>query len=264
MSKLKQFKAKSVSIPNETVRQKSLSLQAKGFLSLLLSFDDNWSFNFNHLMSLSSNGRDATRNAMNELTKAGYLKKTPARDPETGHVDGWDWLISDTPIAGEETTVLLKTRKTDNPYDGKSVGHKNTNSLSLLTTNTPPTECKEEKSKKVFEDIDMPESLKTLEGFAASWEEWLTHRKQAKKPVTPLAAKKQLEFLSKEPNPIACIDHAIAHNWQGLYPLKNQPKPKKLDIAQNDWNAIAERYAPDGSTWEEWNELTQRMGQVKN
>jgi predicted transcriptional regulator len=80
-----------------------------------------------------------------------------------------------------------------------------------------------------FENL-IPQNLKT-EKFISTWREWLKHRKEIRHPVKQTTAKKQLEFLAKQPDPIACIENSIKHGWQGLFEVQavkqNHPKAEK-------------------------------------
>ena len=72
----------------------------------------------------------------------------------------------------------------------------------------------------------MPDELLASDTFLASWGEWLQHRKEVRKRLTPLAAKKQLELLSKFSSEvaIAMIDRSIMSSWQGVFELpSNHP-----------------------------------------
>lgn len=67
----------------------------------------------------------------------------------------------------------------------------------------------------------IPASLGTPE-FLTAWGEWLEDRKARNKPVTPLAASKQLAKLEAWGVEKACaaIDMAIEKGWQGLFEPK--------------------------------------------
>lgn len=73
------------------------------------------------------------------------------------------------------------------------------------------------------------ESKKKIENpfigeLAESWNEWVQHRAELRKPITPTAAQKQIKFLSARPpnEAKAILDKAIEKNWQGLYELEKQ------------------------------------------
>lgn len=54
--------------------------------------------------------------------------------------------------------------------------------------------------------------------FAEAWANFRTHRKQIKKPLTPLAETMQLKQLAEigEQRAIRAIEHTIAKGWQGI------------------------------------------------
>lgn len=68
-----------------------------------------------------------------------------------------------------------------------------------------------------------------VNGFADAWSEWKSYRSEKRKPLKPTATKKQLEFLEKQPDPIACIEQAIRANWEGIFEIKSGPKPEKAE-----------------------------------
>lgn len=59
---------------NHSAQNDSLSLQAKGLLMVLMSNKDTWRPYIDELSKRSKNGREAHRNAFEELKKAGYIR----------------------------------------------------------------------------------------------------------------------------------------------------------------------------------------------
>lgn len=60
------------------------------------------------------------------------------------------------------------------------------------------------------------------------WHRWVEYRKQIRKPIQPastLAAQRKLAAFG--PDQAAVVEQSIANGWQGLFPLKDQPKPKE-------------------------------------
>lgn len=73
-----------------------------------------------------------------------------------------------------------------------------------------------------------------------SWDEWVQHRKEIKKPLTPTAMEKQFKLLLDHPyDQKEIIDQSIQNSWQGLFPPKRTPQQKNL--AQRNRDAF-ERY----------------------
>ena len=81
---------------NYHFRDKTLSLKAKGLLSLMLSLPDTWDYSVAGLASLSSDGETSVRSAVKELEEHDYLKRTPIR--EGGRIVDWEYDIYEKPF----------------------------------------------------------------------------------------------------------------------------------------------------------------------
>lgn len=116
----------------KTAQDKSLTWEALGVLTYLLSKPDHWETKISDLQQRKGCGRDKARGIMKQLQDAGYLVKVP-RQTDGGLLAGWDWHVYELPVA----TVLRPSRKTVKPYDGKPVpldnteGEDNTDKTSL-------------------------------------------------------------------------------------------------------------------------------------
>nr|DAP01922.1 MAG TPA: Dna polymerase B [Caudoviricetes sp.] len=97
---------------NHHLRNKNLSLKAKGLLSQVLSLPDGWNFTFEGLCSLNKEGKEAMQSAIKELRENGYLTKDRIRN-EKGQITDVEYVFHEFPVDGE--TVCRKTRQTDNP-----------------------------------------------------------------------------------------------------------------------------------------------------
>jgi len=62
------------------------------------------------------------------------------------------------------------------------------------------------------------------EAFRDAWNDWQTHRKEKKKPITPLSANIQLKELQAwgEERAISAIGHSIAKGWTGIFEPSGQ------------------------------------------
>ena len=71
----------------------------------------------------------------------------------------------------------------------------------------------------------IPEKLKT-EAFRTIWLDWEAARRQQKRKLTPRAVTEQFALLVQydEAEAIEMIRASIRNNWQGIFPLKNQPR----------------------------------------
>ncbi len=66
---------------NYHLQDKSLSLKAKGLLSLMLSLPKDWDYSINGLVTLSKDGRDSIKSSLNELKQAQYVSINEYREP---------------------------------------------------------------------------------------------------------------------------------------------------------------------------------------
>ena len=78
-------------IDNGIFQDKKLSLKAKGLLVTMLSKSSTWNFSIKGLTTLSDDGETTIRNALSELERNGYLKRT--RLIEKGVIRDWKYTI---------------------------------------------------------------------------------------------------------------------------------------------------------------------------
>ncbi len=81
---------------NHHLKNRKLSLKAKGMLSQILSFPDNWEFSLRGLATLSTDGLESTRSAISELEKAGYIIRKQSRR-ENGSFSKIEYTIFEVP-----------------------------------------------------------------------------------------------------------------------------------------------------------------------
>jgi len=86
---------------NHHLRNKELSLKAKGLLSQMLSLPEDWDYTLSGLAHINREKIDAIREAVKELEKAGYIKRSRERD-EKGRLRGADYIIYEQPQPADE------------------------------------------------------------------------------------------------------------------------------------------------------------------
>lgn len=85
-----------VVMSNHHLRNKNLTLKAKGLLSQMLSLPDDWDYTLAGLAHINKESIDAVRTAVWELEKEGYIEKTRERD-EKGKLGGTIYNIYEIP-----------------------------------------------------------------------------------------------------------------------------------------------------------------------
>ena len=97
---------------NYHLRDKELSLKAKGLLSQILSLPDEWDYSVRGLASICLEGEDCIVATLKELEIKGYLVRKQLRDAN-GRLGGIEYIIYETPPEPyAETPPQLNTNKT--------------------------------------------------------------------------------------------------------------------------------------------------------
>ena len=81
---------------NYHLRDKSLSLKAKGLLSQMLSLPEKWDYTLQGLAYINREQIDAIRQAVHELERAGYIVRVRERD-NRGRLRGVEYTIYEEP-----------------------------------------------------------------------------------------------------------------------------------------------------------------------
>ena len=95
---------------NHHLRNKELSLKAKGLLSQMLSLPEDWDYTLKGLSLINREKIDAIREAIKELERAGYIVRSRERD-EKGRLRGTDYVIFEQP----QTSPVSDLPTLDNP-----------------------------------------------------------------------------------------------------------------------------------------------------
>ena len=108
---------------NHHLRNKELTLKAKGLLSQMLSLPEDWDYTLAGLSHINREKIDAIREAVRELERAGYIQRSRERD-EKGRLRGADYIIYEKPPNLDLPT--LENPTLDNPTLEKPMQEKPT------------------------------------------------------------------------------------------------------------------------------------------
>lgn len=144
---------------NHHLKNRALSLKAKGLLSLMLSLPDDWDYTLQGLAHISLEKVDAIRKAITELENEGYITRTRERD-EQGRLRGTEYIIREQPISEKPT---LEKPTLENPILGKPTLDKPTQAKPTLENPTQLNKNIYNKNKSsMYEEI--PQSNQSKEG----------------------------------------------------------------------------------------------------
>jgi len=129
---------------NHHLRNKELSLKAKGLLSQMLSLPEDWDYTLAGLSYINRESIDAIRTAIWELEKAGYITRRQGRD-EKGKMTAIEYTIYEQPQL--DSPIL------ENPTSGKPV-------LENPTSDNPTSENPMQLNKDI-QRTDLPRKEKS-------------------------------------------------------------------------------------------------------
>lgn len=100
---------------NYHLRDKNLTLKAKGLLSLILSLPEDWNYTTRGLAAICKEGVDSIGAALRELESAGYLSRHRLRD-KSGRISDTEYVVYESPCKETEADSPDKVSQgTDGP-----------------------------------------------------------------------------------------------------------------------------------------------------
>ena len=101
---------------NHHLRNKDLSLKAKGLLSQMLSLPEDWDYTMKGLALINKESIDAIRASLGELERHGYIERHRKRN-EKGQLTGTEYIIYEQPVSEKPTLEepILENPTLDNP-----------------------------------------------------------------------------------------------------------------------------------------------------
>ena len=202
---------------NQFLRNKELSMKAKGLLAVCLSLPDDWDYSISGLVAICKESVTAVRNAMKELEEHGYMKINKLQN-DKGHFY-YEYVIFETPDTG---FLYMDKSDMENQHVEnlvvENVRQLNTNQLSTkeLSTNELNLYIKEH-------------------AYAATWSllnDYLEMRKEIEAPLSMRGLKMLLTRLEKLSNnninlQRLMLENAIQNQWKNVY----KPKDQEIEAA---------------------------------
>ena len=145
---------------NHHLRNKELSLKAKGLLSQMLSLPEDWDYTLAGLSLINRESIDAIRTAVWELEKAGYITRRQGRD-EKGKMTAIEYTIYEQPQPPALDCPVLENPTEDKPIlenptpDNPTSENPTQLNKELLKTNLP-------KKEKLNTDVSSTHSIPIL------------------------------------------------------------------------------------------------------
>lgn len=237
MNKTKNYTVMS----NEHLKDKRLSLKAKGLLSVMLSLPDTWDYSISGLVAICKESETAVKSTLNELKSCGYLvvtKKMP-NETESGRIE-YVYDIFEKAQTGKQAVEKqgVENQGVEN-LGVENLGVENVRQLSTKESSTDKsntdksnTNNKKKEGKRAGYDEIINDYTDNAE-LRSSIVEFVKMRKMMKKPLTNralsllLTSKKGLDGLaSTDAEKIDIVQQSIMRGWMGFFPLKDREAKK--------------------------------------
>ena len=137
---------------NHHLRNKELTLKAKGLLSQMLSLPEDWDYTLAGLSLINRESIDAIRTAVWELEKAGYITRRQGRD-DKGKMTAIEYTIYEQPQPPAAASPEPKNPTLENPTTEKPI-------LENPTPDKPTTENPTQLNKDI-QKTDLPKKEKS-------------------------------------------------------------------------------------------------------
>lgn len=206
---------------NHHFKEKSMSLKAKGLLSLMLSLPDDWDYSISGLATLSKDGKDSIMSALAELEKFRYLERKRLTN-EKGQFAGVEYNIFELPqpkkpIADKPNSA---NENADNP---------NAENREQLNTNLTNHLINELYNLLNTNDSELLELYK----------QYIKAREEMKAPLTEISLEKLIaraKRLSSDNIRIekVLLESAIINNWKNVYPPRESELARLNSDMQNE------------------------------
>jgi hypothetical protein len=213
-------------ISNDVLRDKRLSLKAKGLLITVLGLPDTWDFSIQGISTILKEGRDSVTAAISELIEFGYCSRTEERDSD-GTFIGTDYTFYEAPIIAR-VEPQQENPYTDNPIteNPTQVSKEEVSTQRNKRKKSPPKRIVDETRLKTRPDLTDGEYIEFLEpqypnvSVKASYDtmiEWCERKSQ-----TP-SRLRLLKWLEKEVSAVPMASAKPQTVWQNDF--RNQPLP---------------------------------------
>lgn len=242
---------------NYHLKDKRLSLKAKGLMSQMLSLPDDWDYSVAGLVAINKEEQGAVNSALKELKDAGYLevvKNMPSKD-NGGRID-YEYVL-------HEKSVTIN-KKQEGSFQGVEIqgieiqgvenrDQLNTNIINTKEQNTKELSVKKESKKESKKEATFDAIMDSVSVIANNPSlrdtivEFIKMRKRIKAPLTDRALMLNINEaykLSKgdAKQMQAIFEQSIRNSYRGVFPLKEEGGYQKQNSnTENPFTAIKKK-----------------------
>ena len=220
---------------NFHIKDKRLSLKAKGLLSVMLSLPDDWDYSIAGLVAISKEKETAITSTLSELKENGYLivnKKLP-NQTESGRYE-YEYHIFEKPQDVESQNLEIQDIEKQGvenlgvEFQGlENQGQLNTKKSSTKKLSTKKTKTKEENLfSEIIHNYAMRHEMPVCDEIVDLLNEWLNVRKAKRAAMTEGAIQMNIDKLDNLAAKSSMsvpeyLKEVICRGWAAFFPINN-------------------------------------------
>ena len=209
------------------LREKEMSLKAKGLLALCLSLPDDWEYSLNGLVAICKESQTSIRSALKELEQFNYLKRNRKKDDKGQFI--YEYILYELPYSGFVHTDNQHTQNV--PTEKRSTENRRQQSNDLENTNklNIDKENKEKDINNILLSSVHNDELREL------YRDYIQMREEIEAPLTAKGLQmliKRCEKLSNNNIKVQCLllENSILNGWKNVF----LPSDSELTLASQE------------------------------
>lgn len=234
---------------NYHLKDKNISLKAKGLLSIMLSLPEEWHYSVDGLTTICKESKNTVNSVLKELECNGYLLRQ--RKYADGKISEWEYLIFENNDNHDDylhpKNLYLKNENIENEDIENRDVYKYTNKEKTI---------KKESIDSVIHNYTNSEEL------VSALLDFKEMRKVLKKPLTPRAMKlclKELDGLDEE-SKVKVVLQSVEHGWLTFYELKDIKSFTKNGTTVPQWYTKTEQHVASDELKDEVKDMLRNLG----
>ena len=223
-----------VRLSKSIVFDNTISLKAKGLLSIAFSRPEDWSFYKSEMIKHSLDGETSFDSGIKELEESGYLHRATRHEGGTGRFTGLDWHFFEDPISTEEFKKFYRNGGNHCTGETPDPGKRPPTKKDSLSKN------EKDNNKSFVEEASPPVVFSCLEKLKIPKELKEKISKECDEEKSELLVKRVLKWNSRSSDPIAC--NTILKEWDTWSDEATlKVRHEEIEDKTNEYKAMAEK-----------------------
>lgn len=209
------------------LREKQMSLKAKGLLALCLSLPDDWEYSLSGLVAICKESQTSIRSALKELEEFKYLKRNRMKDAKGQFI--YEYVLYELPYTGFVHTENQHAEKVHTEKQHTENVRQQSTDLQSIELQSIDRENKE----KEINDL-LLSSVHNQELFEL-YKDYIQMREEMDAPLTPKGLQmliKRNQRLSKNNVKVQCLllENSLLNGWKNVF----LPTEKEIEMASEE------------------------------